>query len=122
MRRWCAWTLVICMVVSLVVGAWARGGDMRVGALALCLPYGLATTTRLRALLARHQRAEPLPGLALETLHLQLLDRREIARAGLDLGAGQIDADLEVQVRDLLHHVFTRQIVAALPQHLFESL
>src|SRR5689334_7300076 len=70
----------------------------------------------LRPLLARHDRAEPVPGFALEALHLQLLDRGEVGRAGLDLRAGQIDADLEVEVRRLLHDVLSREIVAALPQ------
>src|SRR6185312_6973860 len=93
-----------------------------VGTLALCLPYAFTMTDALRTLLAGHDRAEPLPGLALESLHLQLLDRREIGRAGLDLGARQIDADLEVQVRCLLHHIRAGEIVSALPQHLFEAL
>src|SRR5438552_11721342 len=76
----------------------------------------------LRALLARHDWSEPLPGFALEAHHLQLLERREIGRAGLDPRSRQIDADLEAQIGRLLHHVLPREIVAALPQDLFEPL
>src|SRR4029077_1364281 len=54
-------------------------------------------------LLARHYGAEQVPALALEAHHLQLLERGEIGRAGLDPGARQIDADLEIQIGRLLH-------------------
>src|SRR6516225_9902110 len=78
--------------------------------------------SRSASLLPRHQRTEELPGLAFETLHLQLLERRKIRRAGLDLRARQIDADLEVEVGGLAHHVLAGEIVAALPEHLLQTL
>src|SRR4051794_27515547 len=73
-------------------------------------------------LLAGHQRAEQLPALALEPHHLKLLERGEIGRTGLDPGARKVDADLEIQVRRLLHDVFAGEVVLALAQHLLESL
>src|ERR1700722_16980693 len=79
------------------------------------------TNNQNSALLARHHRPEQLPALALESHHLQLLERGEIGRAGLDMGARQIDADLEIQIGGLLHDVFAGQVVAALPQDLLQS-
>src|ERR1700756_1069070 len=63
------------------------------------------TSINSTPLLARHQRTEELPALAFEALHLQLLERRKIGRAGLDLGARQIDANFEIEVGRLAHHV-----------------
>src|ERR1700730_4803583 len=60
---------------------------------------------------ARHHRPEQVPAFALELHHLKLLQRRKIGRAGLDLGARQIDADLEIQVGRLLHDVLAGEIV-----------
>src|SRR5260370_30285987 len=74
------------------------------------------------ALFPRHHRSEQLPALAREAHHLQLLERREIGRAGLDPGSGQIHADLEVQVGRLPHDVFAGEVVAALSQDLLQSL
>src|ERR1700743_3413948 len=90
----------------------------KVGTLALCPPYEVASGI----LLARHQRTEQLPAPALETHHLQLLQRREVGRASLDLGARQIDADLEIEIGGLLHHVLAGAGVAAWLQNLLKSL
>src|SRR6266550_3617983 len=131
MRIWCARTSVIFIVVfpfceraarrSEESGRWTRAiasPSLR-GALAtkqsrpLAGPWiaslALAMTRRaypvrpLRALLARHHRSEPLPGLTLKAHHLQLLERCEVGRAGLDPRSRQIDADLEAQIGGLFH-------------------
>src|SRR5262245_7471839 len=70
-----------------------------------------------------HDRAEPLPPLACEAMHLHLLDGIEVGGASIDLDAGQQHAEFEtLQVRGLLHHVNAREIVAALLEHLNERL
>src|ERR1700760_4945675 len=66
---------------------------------------------------------EHLPFLALETHHLQLLDRRVIGRRSVDLDAGEQRVRLEIlQARGLLHDVVARQVVAAHLQHLHQRL
>src|SRR6516165_12742992 len=80
------------------------------------------TTGGSRALLARQHRTKALPGFALEAHHLQLLQRREVGRAGLDPRARQVDPDHEIEVGCLLHDVLAREIVTALPQYLLETL
>src|ERR1700681_2137592 len=77
---------------------------------------------RSTVLFTRHQRSEQLPTLVLEPHHLQLLQRREVGRAGLDPGARQVDADLEIEIGRLLHDVLAGEVVLALPQHLLEAL
>jgi len=52
----------------------------------------------LRVLLAAHDRSEQFPALALELHHLKLFERGEIGRAGLDLGARQINADSKLRL------------------------
>src|SRR5215831_14545256 len=72
---------------------------------------------------AGQHRADQLPTLAVEALHLHLLDRIEIVGAGVDRDARQQHAELEVmQVGGLLHHIGAREVVAALPEHLHERL
>src|SRR5271169_966436 len=62
---------------------------------------------------AKH-RPEQLPGLALESSELHLLDRSEIDRAGVDRDAGQEVGGSEVlQICGLSHHVLACEIIAA---------
>src|ERR1700712_5962877 len=65
-------------------------------------------------------RAEQLPFLAGKFHHLNLLDRIEIRRRGLDADSRDIGVDLEIHVRDYLHDVLPRQVVAAALQHLYQ--
>src|SRR6266436_5482576 len=80
----------------------------------------------LRALVAEFAAddvAEQLPFLALEPLHLKLLDRGEVGRRGVDRHAGQQGVGRKVlQARRLLHDVFAGQVVAAHLQHLHHGL
>src|SRR3954462_11492381 len=63
--------------------------------------------------------AEQSPRLAIELHQLHLLDREEIIRAGIHLDPGQHHLGREIlEVGGLPHHVFARQVVAAL----FENL
>jgi arylsulfatase A-like enzyme len=78
---------------------------------------------RVAARIGAHDRAEPLPGLALEAGQLQLPDRREVGRAGVDLDAGQQAVEFHIlQAGGLLHDVFAGQIVAASLQALRDCL
>src|SRR5882724_12804944 len=59
--------------------------------------------------------AEQHPALALELHQLQLADRGEIGRRGVDLDTRQQDFGAEIlQACGLLHDVFAGQVVAAL--------
>src|SRR3954469_23511214 len=62
-------------------------------------------------------RAEQLPVLAGKPHHLDLFDRIEIGRRGLDADARNIGVDLEIHVGNNLHDVLTCKIVAAAFQH-----
>src|SRR3569833_895240 len=67
--------------------------------------------------------AEQLPALTLEAHQLKLADRREIGRRGIDGDARQQHLGAEItQARRLLHVVLTREIVAALLEHLLQGL
>src|ERR1700744_2656605 len=78
---------------------------------------------KLIAQIAGDDLAEQVPLLALEAHHLELADRREVGRRGVDLDARQQRVGLEIlQARRLLHHVLAREIVAALLQHLHQRL
>src|SRR5690242_443074 len=68
--------------------------------------------------LHRHDLAEPLPGLAVETGKLHVLDREKLGGRRAHLDAGQQHGGGKVEMRRLLHDVFSRQIVAALLQDL----
>src|SRR5439155_26293547 len=73
----------------------------------------------LRGDVAADDLAEQFPLLALEELHLELGNRREIGRAGVDLDAWQQRVRREVlQVRGLLHEIGAGEIVAAHFQNL----
>ena len=73
--------------------------------------------------LAAEYGAEVLPSVALEPSKLHLLDRREIKRAGVHRDTGQQIGGSEVfDVRGLLHDVLASQVVAALLQHVGQSL
>src|SRR5215469_14535159 len=64
---------------------------------------------------AIQDRAKQFPGLAIETLHLHLLDRREISRTGIDHDSRQEHSDLKImKVRRLPHHVLSGEVIAAL--------
>src|SRR3569832_1373739 len=66
---------------------------------------------------------EQLPLLALESYHLELLDRSKIVRRGVDLDAGQQRVGLEIlQARRLSHDVLAGEIVAAHLKHLHHGL
>ena len=72
-----------------------------------------------QAALGVHDVAEQLPGLALEALQLDRLDRIEVGRAGVDRDARQQHRHFALlEVRRLLHEVLTRQVVAAPLQRL----
>ena len=67
--------------------------------------------------------SEHLPFTCLELHHLKLLDRRVVDRTGIDLDARKQRIRDEVpQAGGLLHHIFPRQVVAALLQHLDHGL
>src|SRR3984957_20140156 len=89
-------------------------------------PPGACLMRALQALVAQivgDDGAEQVPLLALEPHHLQLLDRGEVGRPGVDLDARQQRVGLEIlQARRLLHDVLAREIVAALLQHLHQRL
>ena len=55
----------------------------------------LSLETRLTADVAVHNLAKQFPRFALELLQLDLRDRSEVGRAGVDLDAGQQAAELE---------------------------
>src|SRR5262245_39663557 len=77
----------------------------------------------LAADVAVHDLAEQLPGFALELLQLDLRDRSEVGRAGVDLDARQQAAEFEIlDAGRLLHDVLTRQVVAACLEDVNESL
>src|SRR5262249_17745069 len=58
---------------------------------------------------------EQVPFAVGEAHHLELLDRREVGRAGVDLDAGHDRGRGEIfQVCRLLHHGCAREVVAAL--------
>ena len=83
-------------------------------------PQPFADRARIDA--AEH-RAERLPALAGKPHHLHLLDRREVARAGVDDDAREQHAEPQaLEVRRLPHHVLARELVAALREHLDEGL
>src|SRR6267154_3734105 len=72
--------------------------------------------------LIAHHPAEPLPALAVEALHLHRLDRSVVVVAGRDGDPRQQRIDVLAFHRGgLLHHVFARQVVAALLQYLLEG-
>lgn len=71
---------------------------------------------------AAHHRSEALPTLSFEPHYLELLDRSEVIGSRFDPSAREIDADFEVEAGCLLHNVLTCEIVAALPEHLFQPL
>ena len=78
---------------------------------------------RLAANVAVYDRAEQFPALALEALHLQLLDWEEVVRAGVDRDARQQHPEFQVfQARGLYHHVFAREVIAAVLEHLHQRL
>src|SRR5882672_11010219 len=63
--------------------------------------------------------AEPLEARAIELGELHLRDRVEVVRAGGDLDALHGDGYQELaDARRLLHDVLTRQVIAALREHL----
>src|SRR3954453_15633970 len=67
-------------------------------------------------------RAEQLPALAVELHHLHLLVYALVGRGRIRDHAGQGEAADEVlQIRGLPHHVFTREIVAALTQDMHQQ-
>src|SRR5215467_14434357 len=73
--------------------------------------------------LAAQHRTEQRPPLAVKPRHLDLLDRRKIGRAGVDLDPGEQHWHGEVvQVGCLFHYVLPGQVIAALLQHLHQSL
>src|SRR5262249_37557129 len=73
--------------------------------------------------IAGHHRAEQFPARAVEADHLHLLDRRKIARTGVDPDARQQHAQLEIfQIGRLPHDVLAREVVAALLEHLDQRL
>jgi hypothetical protein len=72
---------------------------------------------------ARESRFEDitdwLPRAALELNESQLFDRPKIPRSGADFDPGQKNGALVVfESRCLLHNVLTRQVIAALFEHL----
>src|SRR5215470_4528705 len=86
--------------------------------MALPRPRGVAAGFQENVLasdFAAQYRPEKLPSLALKPSELNLLDRRKIDRACVRLNVRQQIGGPEVlQVRGLLHHVLTRQVIAAL--------
>src|SRR6185503_21108854 len=79
--------------------------------------------TRLTADVSVHDLAKQLPCFALELLQLDLRDRGEVGRAGVDLDAGQQATELEsLDVGGLFHDVFARQIIAARLEDVNKSL
>ena len=67
--------------------------------------------------------AEQHPALAVEARELQLLERIEVGRTGVDLDPGQQHRQLEIlEAGGLPHHVLARQLVAALLEHLHQGL
>src|SRR6185503_6675670 len=85
--------------------------------------WTIATSDLFRRHVAAQDVAERLPLLALEALHLQLADRGEVVRSGVDLDAGQQGVRREVlQARGLLHQIGAGEIVAALFQRLDQRL
>src|SRR2546430_7222557 len=88
--------------------------------------YGLVSADRRMrsaAHVAGDDVAEQFPPLALEPLQLQLADRGEVGRRGIDGDAGQQDFGAEVlEVGRLLHDVCTGEVVVALLEHLDHCL
>src|SRR2546422_11366961 len=90
---------------------------------AVTVGWGFA---KLRSIVARRSReraldhvADRLPGIAVELHQPHLLDRVEVGRAGVDRNARKYDRTLVIpERRRLPHDVLTRQVVAALSQHL----
>src|SRR5262249_8982584 len=67
--------------------------------------------------------AEQMPRLAVELHQLHLLDRKEVVRTGVDLDARQHHVAGEIlEICRLLHDVFARQIIAALPEQMDQGL
>src|SRR5947209_6014851 len=67
--------------------------------------------------------AEQFPLVSLELHQLKLGDRREIGGAGVNLDARKQTTKFQIpDARRLLHDVFSREIVAALLQHIDEPL
>src|SRR5262249_39962852 len=67
---------------------------------------------------AAHDGAKQLKALAVEPLHLQLLDWRKVVRPRVYLDARQEHVEFKIlETRGLLHDVLAGQIVAALLQH-----
>jgi len=78
---------------------------------------------RLASDLIAEYGAELLPSVAPEPSKLHLFDRREISRARVHRDTGQQIGGPEVfDVRSLLHDVLASQVVAALLQHVGQSL
>src|SRR5260370_13723562 len=72
--------------------------------------------------LVGHDRPERLPSLAVKTHHPELLDDAIVGRAGVDRKTGQQQIQPEIlQVCRLPHDILARDVVAALPQHLYHQ-
>src|SRR3954463_15074572 len=77
----------------------------------------------LAADVAAQDLAEQFPSLALELLQLNLRDRREVGRAGVDLDAGQQATEFKpLDVGRLFHDVLTREVIAARLEDVDKSL
>src|SRR6476660_9774493 len=83
----------------------------------------LGTRQALVAELAADDVTEQLPFLALEPLHLKLIDRGEVGRRGVDRDARQQGVGRKLlQACSLLHDVFTGEVIAAHFQDLHHGL
>jgi hypothetical protein len=72
---------------------------------------------------AFHDRAKQFPVLPRESHHLHLLERRVVSRAGIDRDARQQHTEPKlVKVGRLLQHIFAREVVPALHEHLHQRL
>ena len=79
-------------------------------------------SARSAAHLAADHRPEALPACAVEFLHLQLLERVEAGRRGVDGDARQQHVEVDLQIGGLLHDVLAREVITALFEHLHERL
>src|ERR1700759_453125 len=93
--------------------------DKSAGAAALIAGFGLRSAADVGA----DDIAEAFPSLALEPLQLYRRDRGEIGRRRVNLDARQQARDLEVlHACRLLHDVLPGQVVAAVLQHVNQTL
>src|SRR5436190_4425546 len=66
---------------------------------------------------------EQYPALAVEARKLYLVNRKIVAGTGVDFYSRQQHADFQIfQIGGLAHHVFARQHVSALLEHLHDRL